>query len=229
MLSNIATSLESISTVNSEPPSDAESEEMAQRRDSVVSAESDEGRLSAAGHNFVNDAANSICDSLEQGHDVSTIQLELQGLRMAANASEHQIRKAVVTGLMKYMSQLRSSGKQPKEVLSTNRSMIERTIFDASRREKTDQVDFLLLAQANLAGRPDGGSVLMSVCNDLYLLDTFEEDLFEVDAFKQWWDDERSTATDEMRQVREKTAQFMEVIIADEDDEDASESEDDSE
>ena len=139
---------------------------------------------------------------------------------MAANASEHQVRKAVVSGLMKHIAQSRTSGKQPKQILSSNSSMIERTVFDASQKEKTDQVDFLLLTQADLARRPNGDALLVSVCNDLYLLDTFEDDLFEVDAFKQWWEDERSIATEEMKQVRRKTTRFMDVL-----DEGSSESE----
>lgn len=193
-----------------------------------MSAESEEGRLHAAGGGFVHDAAVSIYDSLEQGHDVSTIQLELQGLRMAANASEHQIRQAVAAGLVQFISQAEGARAQPKTVLSANKSIIERTIFDASQKEKTDQVDFLLLTQVNLARRQGGDSLLMSICNDLYLLDTFEEDLFEVDAFKQWWNDGRSTATEEMKQVREKTARFIEIVV-DEDEESESEEDEDGE
>ena len=148
---------------------------------------------------------------------------------MAADATAHQVRKAVVRGLIRHISGSKKAGRQPKEVLSANREIIERTLFDSSNAQKSDQVDFLLLVQGELAKRPDGDSLLKSICYDLYMLDDFEKDLFDVDAFKQWWQDKRSTETQEMKSVRQKTAVVMEAIEENEDDEDDEDNDDDDE
>lgn len=225
MDSRWSTSQESISTVNSDASSRDGQEAELHRKDSAVSEVSDESHGNEASENFVQDAAGSIFDSLQKGHSQSTIQLELQAQRMAADATAHQVRKAVVRGLVRHMSESKKAGRLPKEVLSANREIIERTLFDSSDAQKSDQVDFLLLVQGDLAKRADGDTLLKSICYDLYMLDDFEKDLFDVDAFKQWWQDKRSTETQDMKSVRQRTAVVMEAIEENEDEEDDDEDE----
>jgi len=145
---------------------------------------------------------------------------------MTANASEHQVRRAVVTGVTKYLAEARhtqGSKFSARQVLEKNTMLIERTIYDKEAQGlKPDQVDFLLLAQTELAKYPEGDAVLLTLCNDLYLLDVLEEE-----AYEQWWGDSRSQANEEMRNARLKTAPWIKALA--EAEEESSEGEEDDE
>ena len=175
-----------------------------------------------AGQEFVKEAGNTLYDSLRQGDLIDTVQLELQNSRMIADVSDHQLRQAVVSGLMRYLAEERRSGKtgsQIRETISAKQVLIKKSIFDVQSNGKNDEVDFLLSTQAELARMPGGDGLLASFCNDLCVLSLFDED-----SLKRWWNDERSIATEELRRVRERTAPVIEVLESgseeDEDDED---------
>lgn len=193
----------------------------------MVSVGSDDSHANPAAESFVGEAAGSIYDSLKQSQDPSTIQLELQGLRMAANASEHHVRRAVVGGLMRYVCEAHKSGKQVKDILADNKTLVERTVFDAGAEQKVDQVDFLLLTQSDMVNCPQGEGVFQAVCNGLYLIE--DEGLFDEDAFQQWWDDARSQGSADLKRIRTKMQQFMEVIANDDEDEDDDDEDEDEE
>jgi len=115
--------------------------------------------------------------------------------------------------MMKHLAETRKTGGVTvKEVLTKNKMLVERTIFDKELEAKKDQVDFLLLAQGDLAKRPEGDAVLLAVCNELYLLDVLDEDGFE-----QWWEDERGTASDELKAVRAQTEKLVKTLTEDSD------------
>lgn len=107
---------------------------------------------------FVHDAAASVYDSLKDGVTSDVVQLELVSLRMTANASDHQVRRAVVTAFMKRTQQLieggKGAGEAIRDLFGTYREVVERCMFDRDSDEKTDQVDFLLLLQQDLAQTP---------------------------------------------------------------------------
>jgi len=225
---NFSISQESVSTLHSDTidENDDNIPRVQRRRSttgSFMSVASDENPDQAHAEHFHHDAAGSIYDGLQRGHDVSTIQLELQGLRMAANASEHQIRRAVVSAMMKHVVEARKAGIAVKEVFTKNKMLVERTIFDKDEEKKTDQVDFLLMAQTELSRRPEGDAVLLAVCNELYLADVLEEAGFE-----QWWENEKSVASEEMRNVRMQTEKLVKTLTEDSESESESEEEDDS-
>jgi translation initiation factor eIF-2B subunit epsilon len=94
-------------------------------------------------------------------------------------------------------------------------------MFDRDSDEKTDQVDFLLLLQQDLVHRPRGETVLLFTAKELYDLDLFEEE-----AYEQWWADERSSASEEMRQVR---SQFVDWLANAEEEESSEEDESEEE
>lgn len=176
-------------------------------------------------HDFHPDAAASIYDSLQRGDTADVIQLELMGLRMSANASDHQVRHAVVAAFMKRIPSLMDSGSigasdAVKTVFAKYKDLVERTIFDKSKDVKADQVDFLMLMQKDLIHRNKGETVLLFTVKELYELDLLEEEGIE-----QWWNDSRSSESEEMRGVRSQTEQFVEWLRnADEDsDEDGDE------
>ena len=196
-------------------------------RGSFASTASDESQAGGKhAKDFYHDASAIISESLSRNDEPTNIQLELTALRMGTNASEHQVRRAVVTAFMKRVSQLNESGKSVKEATTATfgryGSLITRTVFDKNRAEKSDQVDFLLLMQADLSHRREGDSILLFAANELYTMD-----VLEADAFEQWWRDEKSTGTEKLEETRTKMGQFMEVLLADSDEESDEEEEDD--
>ena len=225
-----SSSLSSISTLASseddlEPPRDM------LRRSSFRSDPSDD-----AGENrdFHLEATASILDGLQKMDLSDTIMLELNGYRMSTNASQHEVRKAVVAAFMKRISNLISgdntsgSGSMSmreavKDVFTRYRALVERTTFDKDAEGKVDQVDFLMLVQKEVLWRPNGDQLLLFVAKEVYDLDIIEED-----GVLQWWDDPRSQEG-EMGKVRELTEQFITFLKEAEEDEESEEEDDDEE
>lgn len=198
-------------------------EQVPQHRASIASQGSEDSHAGA--ESFVALNAASINDSLQHGHDASTIQLELQSQRMAQNASEHQVRRAVSSGVCRYLHESQKQGKQVYQVVQGMKPVLERIVFDGKEDKKTDQVDFLLSCQADLAKRPTGPDIFASVCNGLYLIEGWDQEgVFQGDAFEQWWEDARSQKTPEVAKVRDKLQKFIELVTADSEDEDESDS-----
>lgn len=208
---NRTASTHSISTLSSSrPPSPTEAN--ANRRPSTTSLTSVTSEptsttdpttsSSSSAADFHREASLSILDALLKSDDPANIQIELQGLRMAANASEHAVRRAVVAGLIGYILRLREEGSKVsiKSVVEENGDLIKRVVYDNG-----DQVDLLLCVQRELvAGKGPGEellkdrqTVLLSVLNALY-----GEDLVEGEAVVKWWEDERGVEGEGMRSVR---------------------------
>jgi len=148
---------------------------------------------------------------------------------MSSNASDHQVRHAVVASFMKRIANLMDTSsigasKAVKAVFWNYKDLVERTIFDKAKNEKTDQVDFLMLMQRDLVHRKKGEMIMLFAVRELYDLELLEEEGVE-----QWWKDTRSSDSEDMRSVRSQTEQFVEWLNnADEDsDDDEGEDEDD--
>lgn len=144
---------------------------------------------------------------------------------MTANASDNQVRRAVVSAFMRRIPELIASGKTPNDAISdifgTYQEIVERALFDRDTDKKPDQVDLLLLLQQDLAGQPPKDSFFMVLCSGLYQLEILEEE-----AFDQWWADERSSSSDEMKVVKKQAEKFIEWL-ATADEEDSEEESDD--
>lgn len=218
-------SQESISTLNSD--SEADDYEIRHDRSGASSFLSVGSQDSQHAANFDHDASTSIYDSLVEGHESANIQLELTALRMSTNASDHQVRRAVVTAFVKRIHQLIKSGISVKEsvaqVFDAHKELVDRCIFDKAQSDKADQVDFLLLLQADVTHKENGDSILLQAATKL----SFNEHV-EDEGFYQWWDDEKSSETEEMRKVREKTKPLIDFLHKQEEDSE-SDSEEDSE
>jgi translation initiation factor eIF-2B subunit epsilon len=236
-------SADSISTLHSDVSDLSESELPTQPQHirtrsggSFLSQASDETHTAASSSDkaFQQDASSSIYDALREGTDVSTIQLELQALRMSVDANPHQIRQAIVTGLVRYCIESRrgSDGRTVKDILTANKMLVERSIHDKESTDDTkpDQVDLLLLIQKDLAARLGKGAevekgaeqLMVALCNDMYL-----QDVLEQEGLEQWWEDKRSQEVESMKAIRSQMEKFMEVVMAEE--ESGSEEEEDSE
>ncbi|THY45115.1 translation initiation factor-like protein eif-2b epsilon subunit [Aureobasidium pullulans] len=223
-------SAESISTLNSETYSEeyegrAEKSSRSESFLSIGSVDSEDSRAGREAVDFHHDAAASIYDSLQKGDEAANIQLELTALRMSANASPHMVRRAVVAAFMKRMASLMEEGLTPaqaaKKTIPTQQMLIERTMFDRgeSYPEKVDQVDFLLLVQADVCHRADGEKIMLHVCNELYM-----GDALEFEGVMQWWKDEKSEGSDELKQIKLAMGQFVDAIKAAEESESEEES-----
>ncbi|KAL3491597.1 nucleotide-diphospho-sugar transferase [Aspergillus germanicus] len=219
-LANLSLSTDSISTLSSEI-----SDYGGSRSGSFATSVSDDEEHDT---HFVQDATASVFDSLRDGVTTDVVQLELVSLRMTANASDHEVRRAVASAFMKHAAQLMEAGQGAGEVVSDifgkYHEIIERALFDRDSAVKTDQVDFLLLLQQDLVHRNRGETVLLFAAKELYELEVIEEE-----AFEQWWADERSKNTEELQKVRSQTQQFIDWLASAEEEESSEEEESDDE
>lgn len=217
----------SVSSISTLASSDADYEPReSSRRSSFRSDPSDDA---VENRDFHLEATASILDGLQNDALPDTIMLELSGYRMSTNASQHEVRKAVVAAFMKRISNLLgedggagiSMREAVYQVFTTYQTLVERTTFDRDADLKVDQVDFLMLVQKEAVGRPKGDQLLLFVVKEVSDLEIIEED-----GVLQWWEDERSKER-EMGRVRVLTEQFITFLKEAEEDEDSSEEEDD--
>lgn len=191
------------------------------RRGSVRSERSDE-----AGQNrdFLLEATASILDGLQKGDAVDTIFLELNGYRMSVDASQHDVRQAIVSAFLKRtftLAEKTSPRQAVRQVFLVHKALLQRVFLDVAADKKTDQIDFLLLVQGGVVGRPDGGQFLLFVTRDLY-----EQEVLEEDGVLQWWNDARSSEG-EMMTVRNLTEPFVTFLIEAEEADETDEEEED--
>ena len=220
-------SADSISTLDSEDEEDEDdiSRRRSSRSDSFASTGSDEGRdgrRKAA--DFHHEAVAGIVDALAQRQDPANVQLEMNGLRYSSNAEDTQIRRAVAVALMKRVTILIESGMSPKDavadILPSYKLLVESCV-STGQDEFSEQVDFLLDLQKDLVHRQQGDKILLFVSNVLAT-----NDLVEAEGFEQWWNDPRSSASEELKAVREETKPLVDVLAGDSDDDEDEEDED---
>ncbi|KAL8659125.1 MAG: hypothetical protein Q9226_000589 [Calogaya cf. arnoldii] len=210
----------SVSTLGSDE-SDFPQFEDRSRRASFISETSDEA---APNKDFHVEATASILDGLQKDDLPENVNLELTAFRMTVDASQHEIRRAIVAAFMKRIANLEASGTGAREavhkVFSKYQVVVERSLFDRESREKPDQVDFLLCVQRELLSRDNAENLLLFVAKKTYDLELIEED-----GIMQWWPDIRSKHGD-MASIRGVTQKFIDFLQEAEEDEDESEDED---
>ncbi|KAL2828989.1 nucleotide-diphospho-sugar transferase [Aspergillus cavernicola] len=218
-MAHLSLSTESISTLSSEV-----SDYGGSRSGSFATSVSDDEDQDT---HFVQDAVASVFDSLRDGVSSDVVQLELVSLRMTANASDHEVRRSVASAFMKHVAQSMEGGQAAGDVIRETfrkyHEIIERALFDRDSKAKPDQVDLLVLLQQDLVHRPRGDTVLLFAAKELYELEVIDEE-----AYEQWWADERSSNSEEMRKVRSQTQQFIDWL-ANAEEEESSEEEDSDE
>ncbi|KAI4260928.1 MAG: hypothetical protein LQ352_000083 [Teloschistes flavicans] len=213
-------SVSSVSTLDSEG-SDFEPVEDRTRRASFISETSDD---SAPNKDFHLEATASILDGLQKDDLPENIFLELNAFRMTVDASQHEIRRAVVAAFVKRITNLEHSGIAMVEavtrVLRKYKAVVERTIFDQESNDKPDQVDFLLCLQKELTLRDKGDTLMLHMTKEMYDLELVEED-----GVMQWWTRKQSNEGS-MGKIRGPTQQLITFL---EQAEEESESDDDEE
>ncbi|ERF72966.1 hypothetical protein EPUS_05047 [Endocarpon pusillum Z07020] len=173
---------------------------------------------------FHHEAVHSLFERMKIGTHQDDVRVELMGLRFAQNATEDQVRRSVVNALMKYISgQAEAESFEisvaVKQSLARYGNLIQR---DQSQEATAAGVGFLLEAQKDLLHRKGGEQILLHLAKELY-----DQDIFDEEVFSDWWTDERSESTDELRGIKEFSRQFLDwLAAADEESESESETED---
>jgi hypothetical protein len=226
-LAHLSVSTESISTLNSDSEEEDYFHHDRSATSSFLSIGSQDSQHAA---NFDHDASASIYDSLVVGHASDNIQLELTALRMSTNASEHQLRHAIVAAFVKYIVQQVKSGTSIREAVAQvfvkHVDLVNKSIFDKNQTSKADQVDFMLSLQKELAQKDSGDQILLSAATKLVELESVEDD-----GILQWWDDAKSSESEELKKVKAKTQQLIDFLnqSSEEESDEEDEDEDDSE
>ncbi|KAF1985380.1 hypothetical protein K402DRAFT_413249 [Aulographum hederae CBS 113979] len=224
-MASLALSNESISTLQSEEDDIDFIDRDRSARESIHSVGSEESGVRHA-TDFHHEAVKGIVESLEKGDETENIALELNSLRMATNASFHQLRRAVAESFMKRISQVMEEGvptqEAVKNVLPQHKGIFPRILFDKNKAEKEDQKDFLLSMQTDLVKRKNGDLMFVAVAIELYN----NMEVIEAEGLEEWWEDEKSQSTDELRRVREKMKVFIERITEESSEEEDSDDED---
>ncbi|KAK2767910.1 hypothetical protein FQN53_006428 [Emmonsiellopsis sp. PD_33] len=230
-LAHLSLSTASISTLSSELSSEGFSHSRSGSFSTTFSDDDDNGASARDTAHFHHDAVSSIFDGLRDGLSADVVQLELVGLRMSANASEHQVRRAVVAAFLKRIRQLLDTGiaasEAVKGLVTKYKDIVDRIVFDRDVTVKTDQVDLLLLVQQEVVGWEKGGAVLLFMAKELYDAECVEEE-----AVVQWWEDARGVASEGLREVRKQTEPFvswLESAEADSEEESEEDEEDEEE
>jgi len=198
------------------------------RRGSMTSTTSEETEEDS----FYREAYVSLLTALEADHPVEVIGLELNGLRMTADAPFTQVRHAASAAMMTRVEQILEDSNKPAGTTLTTivdklfthlNILLKRMIFDMD-----DQVDFLLWLQKVVIKREKGGAMVQAAAFKMY-----NDDLITEDAVMKWWGSKESVGEGgddmtkaEMVKVKEACKGFVDWLQEAEE-EDSDEDEDD--
>ena len=232
---NISTS--SISTLSSEVPSDDSETGLisldAESRSRLSSFASDDANEKLSFHT---DAVHGLLDALrDEASDFDSAKLEFMGLRLANDASDSMMRKAIATAF----------GRRAAELLTPEHGSLEPTKAAAKALTarkgaskfldevgigggEVEQVEFILALQKALlhvkgVEQPKLGTLLAAMVHSLYGLDILEEE-----GILGWWEDKRAQEGEGMETLKEKCRVLVEWLenAEEEDDDDEDDSDD---
>ncbi|KAI9147827.1 putative translation initiation factor eIF-2B subunit epsilon [Paramyrothecium foliicola] len=233
-LAHLNLSSSSISTLASEVISDDEDDANLLSADAAASSRS---RLSSfasddsAGKiSFHADAVHGLLDALRaDSGDFDSAKLEFMGLRLAQDASDTMMRKAVATAFARRAAELLTPeygslepSKAAEKALTARKGASKFVDEVGVGGNEPEQVEFILATQRALLGVKGGadqarlGTVLAGLLQQLYALDILEED-----GILSWWEDDRAKEGEGMELLKEKCRVLVEWL------ENASEEEDD--
>lgn len=235
---NLSTS--SISTLASEAESEEEDGEFL----SVGATHSPRSRLSsfasddsATKTSFHTDAVHGLVDALRaESGDFDSAKLEFMGLRLATNASDDMMRKAVATSFARRAAELLTPeygalepGKAAEKALVARPGASKFLDEVGVGGGEPEQVEFVLALQRALrhvktADLARLGTLMAALLQQLYALDILEED-----GILGWWEDERAGDGDDMAALKEKCRVLVEWLenAEEEDDDEEDESDED--
>jgi translation initiation factor eIF-2B subunit epsilon len=244
-LANLNLSASTISTFASDVESDSDDEggflaaDATSSRSRLSSFASDDsgGRIS-----FHNDAVHGLLDALrDETGDFDSAKLEFMGLRLATDASDTMMRKAVATAFARRAAELLTPehgnlepGKAAEKALRARKGATKFIDEVGVGGGEPEQVEFVLAVQRALlhakgVETPRAGILLAALLQQLYSLDILEEE-----GILGWWKDERAVDGEGMAVLKSRCKVLVEWLEnaseeEDDDDDDDDDDEDDSE
>lgn len=199
-------------------------------------ASDDSGAAITKSGAFHVDAVNGLLDALraDDTSDFDSAKLEFMGLRLANDASDQSMRRAVAVAFVRRAAELLTAehgGLEPTK--AADRAFMEKRGAVKFIREvgiggsEAEQVEYALATQKALLGvrgleAARAGTLLAAMLQQLY-----NQDVVEEDAILAWWADRRSSEGDSMGAVKERCRVLVEWLEnADEEDSDESDDED---
>ena len=242
-LANLNLSSSSISTLASEVESDDDDDNMllsadaGSTRSRLSSFASDD---SASRLGFHSDAVHGLVDALRaETGDFDSAKLEFMGLRLANDASDAMMRKAVATAFARRAAELLTPehgalepAKAAEKALTARKGATKFIDEVGVGGDEPEQVEFILQLQKALAHTkasasgpdPKAGILLAALLQQLYALDILEED-----GILGWWADARAVEGEVMTGLKEKCRVLVEWLEnASEEEEDDDDDDDDS-
>ena len=204
-----------------------------QTRDRLSSFASDDA---SKPDGFHTDAVNGIVDALraDDSDDFDSAKLEFMGLRLANNASDSSMRRAIAVAFVRRAAELLApehGGLEPPkaagEALTSKKGAVKFIKEVAvGGEEVAQQAEFALALQKALLGvrgleAARGGALLAALLQQLYSLDVLEEE-----GILAWWADQRAGEGESMNVLKEKCRVLVEWL-ENADEEGSSEEEDD--
>ncbi|KAL2752163.1 hypothetical protein ACRALDRAFT_2030386 [Sodiomyces alcalophilus JCM 7366] len=255
-LAHLSLSSSTVSTLDSEGYYDSDDGSMATpvsgdtSRTRLFSFASDDSGAALGKTSFHHDAVQGLLDALrDDTGDFEPAKLEFMGLRLANDASDAQMRRAVAAAFARRAAELLTpehggldASKAADRALSrkgASRFIHEVGVGDPAT--DAEQVEFILSLQkalVTLAGssrtlvleNARAGTLLAALLQQLYNLDVLEED-----GILAWWDEERALGggkdgevESKMKAVRERCRVLVEWLenASEEDDDDEDDSDD---
>ena len=230
-LAHLNLSTSSVSTLASDISSDDEDDggftaDAMSRRSRLSSFASDD---SAGRTSFHADAVHGLLDALRaESGDFDSAKLEFMGLRLATDASDSMMRKAVATAFARRAAELLTPehgalepSKAAEKALTARKGATKFIDEVGVGGGEAEQIEFILAVQRALlhakgVETPRAGILLAALLQQLYALDILEEE-----GILGWWGDERAVDGEGMAVLKERCKVLVEWL------ENASEEEDD--
>lgn len=200
----------------------------------------------AGKESFHADAVHGLLDALRaDSGDFDSAKLEFMGLRLANNASDDMMRRAVATAFARRAAELTAGGEhggpmepsKAAEAALTARGGAVKFVDEVGvGGGEAEQVAFILATQTALrevattsvgTGGVDAakaGTVLAALMQQLYALDVLEED-----GILEWWENERAVEGEGMAALKDKCRVLVEWLENAEEEEEDSDDDDDDE
>lgn len=232
---NISTS--SISTLSSEVSAEdgdfltVAGDASSRSRLSSFASDDSAGKLS-----FHADAVHGLLDALRaESGDFDSAKLEFMGLRLANDASDTMMRKAVATAFARRSAELLTpeygsldASKAAEKALTSSNGSTTFINEVGVGGEETEQIEFILALQTALQSvkNPEQaklGTLLAAMLQQLYALDILEEE-----GILGWWEDDRAGDGDVMAALKDKCKVLVEWLENAEEEDEDDDDEDDS-
>jgi len=189
---------------------------------------------------FHADAVHGLVDALQSDDngDFDSAKLEFMGLRLANNASDSMMRRAIAVAFVNRAAELldpESGGLEPtkaaEEALTTKRGAIKFIKeVGVGGDDTAQQSEFALALQKGLLGVKGLETTKASTLLAAMLQQLYHQDVLEEDGILAWWADKRSSESESLAKLKDKCQVLVEWLEnADEEDSDDDDDDDEDE